>query len=299
MPDKPTDFHGLLSIVTGKLFSIPDRLCGIMRQRKLVILGSGYVARFMLSPTSFYLDVLHTSRKPNHNLSWVPPKQRLGYDLMQRDTWRNIPTDADLLWCFPAAPVEAVREFAAGMRGLPRKLVVLGSTSAYDVLEPDSYPPPRIDESAPIDLSKPRVQGEEFLRKESGAIVLRVSGIYGPNRNPLDWIRTGRVSPSRKYVNLIHVEDLAAVCSAALERGQDGEVYNVSDGMPRTWNEIYMNARARWKLPAIAERPIHESGKRIDTRKLRKHFGQLVHHTDLFGALDELERGRPTTATGP
>jgi hypothetical protein len=261
-----------------------------MKQQRLVILGSGYLARFMLSLTSFYLDVRHTSRDPSNNLTWVTPKQRLHFDLAQRDTWSNIPSGADLLWCFPTAPVDSVRAFAAGLKGSFRKLVVLGSTSAYDVAEPTDYPPPWINESATIDLNKPRVQGEEFLRQECGAIVLRVSGIYGPNRNPLDWIRTGRVRPSRKYVNLVHAEDLAAVCLAALERGQSGEIYNVSDGIPRTWNEIYMIARDRWPLPVISDQLIQESGKRIDTRKLRDKLGESLRHTDLFASLDKLER---------
>ena len=255
----------------------------------VVVLGSGYVARFMLSLTNFYEVVRHTSRNPNHNLTWVSPQQRLQFDLGQPDTWSNVPSGADLLWCFPAAPMESVREFATHIKGSFRKLVVLGSTSAYDVAESLNYPPPWIDESASIDLSKPRVQGEELLRKECGAIVLRVSGIYGPNRNPLDWIRAGRVRPSRKYVNLIHVEDLAAVCVAALERGQRGEVYNVSDGSPRTWNEISMIARDRWHLPEIPEQPTRECGKRIDTRKLRDNLGALLRHTDLFISLHQLE----------
>jgi len=263
-----------------------------MKQHRVVILGSGYLARFMLSLTSFYVDVLHTSRDPNSNLRWVPPKQQVRFDLEQRDTWSNIPSDTDLLWCFPAAPVDSVREFAMRIKGLFRKLVVLGSTSAYDVAASSDYPPPWIDESTSIDLSKPRVQGEELLRKECGAIVLRVSGIYGPNRNPLDWIRTGRVSPSRKYVNLIHVEDLAAVCVAALERGQRGEVYNVSDGTPRTWNEIYMIARDRWRLPEVREQRTQECGKRIDARKLRDELGQSLRHTDLFDSLNGLEGAR-------
>lgn len=269
------------------------------KRRMVVVLGSGYVARFMLSLTNLYEVVRHTSRTPNHNLTWVSPQQRLQFDLAQPDTWSNIPSDTDLLWCFPAAPVDSVREFAMRIKGLFRKLVVLGSTSAYDVATASTYPPPWIDESAPIDLSKSRVQGEEFLRKECGAIVLRVSGIYGPNRNPLDWMRTGRVSPSRKYVNLIHVEDLAAVCVAALERGQRGEVYNVSDGTPRTWNEIYMIARDRWRLPEISEQSTRACGKRIDTRKLRENLGAFLRHTDLFVSLDRLERGPATTAEEP
>src|SRR5215467_2947012 len=270
-----------------------------IKRDMVAVLGSGYVARFMPSLTNLYDIVRHTSRDPNHHLTWVPPQQRLRFDLEQRDTWSNIPSDTDLLWCFPAAPVDSVREFAMRIKGLFRKLVVLGSTSAYDVAASSDYPPPWIDESTSIDLSKPRVQGEELLRKECGAIVLRVSGIYGPNRNPLDWVRTGRVSPSRKYVNLIHVEDLAAVCVAALERGQRGEVYNVSDGTPRTWNEIYMIARDRWRLPEVREQRTQECGKRIDARKLRDELGQSLRHTDLFDSLNGLERGSATTAEEP
>ena len=96
---------------------------------------------------------------------------------------------------------------------------MLGSTSAYDTGGSQEYPPPWIDETAPIDYTKPRVQGEEFLRTECGAIVLRVAGIYGPGRHPYDWITSGRVGLSDKYVNLIHVEDLAAICKAALQCG--------------------------------------------------------------------------------
>jgi len=266
--------------------------CIMLKQDTVVLIGSGYMARFMLSLTDFYADVRYTSRNPHQNLRWVPPNQRVRFDLGQPDTWSNVSPGGDLLWCFPAVPLSSVQQFAAHIKGSFRKLVILGSTSAYDVAGIHHYPPPWIDESAPINLSKPRVQGEEFLRKECGAIVLRVSGIYGPNRNPLDWIRSGRVSPSRKYVNLIHVEDLATMCLAALERGQAGEVYNVSDGMPRTWNEIYMIARDRWHLPTIPEQPVQESGKRIETRKLRDKLGESLRHRELFASLDVLERAK-------
>jgi hypothetical protein len=261
----------------------------------VVVLVSGYLARFMLSLTNFY-DVRHTSRSPNHNLTWVPSQQRLRFDLTQPDTWSNIPSGADLLWCFPAAPVDAVRKFAQAIGSFGR-LVVLGSTSAYDVAESNQYPPHWIDESAPIDLKIPRVQGEEFLREECGAIVLRVSGMYGPNRNPLDWIRTGRVKPSRKYVNLIHVEDLANVCLAALERGRSGEVYNVSDGTPRTWNEIYATAHKRWGITAGTSND-QAVGKRISNRKARTELQCDFLHLDLYASLEALERSRITQQQG-
>ncbi len=255
----------------------------------LVILGSGYTARFLWplvadrSPKIFA-----TSRTPEHHLSYVPPVQRLRFDLSQPDMWKNIPRDADLLWCFPATPLDLVRQFAASLTGLNRRLVVLGSTSAYDLGDSQDYPPPWIDETTPIDLTKPRVQGEEYLRREHGAIVLRVAGIYGPGRNPLDWIRTGRVGPTRKYVNLIHVEDLTAICLAAVERGTPGEAYNVSDGIQRTWEEICLTAEQQWNVHSLRTAVTQDAGKRISNAKLTQDLGYSIRHPDLYEELDRL-----------
>lgn len=208
--------------------------------------------------------------------------------LEQPSTWLNIPMIADLIWCFPATPLAQVQAFAKTLGAMPRRFVVLGSTSAYDVGHSQEYPPAWIDESAHIDLSKPRVQGEEYLRKEHGAIVLRVAGIYGPGRSPLNWIRQGRVGPSRKYVNLIHVEDLAAICLVALEHGKPGEAYNVSDGTPRTWEDIYHTAQTRWGIVATGRRKDDATGKRISTDKLMRTLHPRLQHSDLYTELQSL-----------
>lgn len=256
----------------------------------LVILGSGYTARFLWPLVADRSPkVFATSREPEQHLSYVPPVQRLRFDLSQPGTWGNIPRDADLLWCFPATPIELVRQFIATLTGSPRRIVVLGSTSAYDLGESQAYPPPWIDETAPIDLTKPRVQGEEYLRREQDAVVLRVAGIYGPGRNPLDWIRTGRVKPSRKYVNLIHVEDLAAICLAALERGKPGEVYNVSDGTPHTWEDICETMTGPAAHGSADRAAQEEAGKRIASIKLLRDVGLQLAHSDLYRSLHELE----------
>ncbi|ALA57472.1 hypothetical protein [Nitrospira moscoviensis] len=257
-----------------------------MEHDTLVILGAGYTARVVFPLASRrYVQVFATSREPAKNLPTVAPDQRLQFDLAQPDTWRNIPERADLLWCFPATPPEAVQQFAAAANPSSRRIGVLGSTSAYDVGRSTDYPPPWIDETAPVDLTKPRVRGEEFLRLHCGAIILRVAGIYGPGRNPVTWLKTGRVRPSRKYVNLIHVEDLAAICLATLERGIPGETYNVSDGSPRTWNEIFDWSRAHCELSLIAAPDVRETGKRISISKLTEQLGYTIQHPDLFKEL--------------
>ena len=257
----------------------------------IIILGSGYTGRHLAgSLTATSRPFFATSREPDKNLLQVPTGRRIKFDLEQPSTWPNLPAQADLIWCFPATPLEQVRAFAHTLDAPPRRIVILGSTSAYEGSDHSAeYPPPWIDESALIDQSKPRVQGEEYLREHHGAIVLRVAGIYGPGRNPLDWVRQGRVGPSRKYVNLIHVEDLAAICLAAIEKGKPGETYNVSDGTPYLWSEICTTAQTRWGVAQAAAKEDRSSGKRISTAKLRSELGYVVKHPDLYEALALIE----------
>lgn len=260
-------------------------------QNQLVILGCGYIGRFLYSlATGRHQFVRATSRRPEQQLTAIPSIHRLAFDLERPDTWAHIPAQDDLIWCLPAVPLERVQLFAKSLIAPPGRLIVLSSTSAYGVV-PDSqdYPPPWIDESASIDRVKPRVQGEEFLQNEFGAILLRIAGIYGPGRNPLDWIRQGRVGPSPKYVNLVHAEDLAAICLLALDKGKLGEVYNVSDGHPHTWNEICATAQQRWGITASAAKENRSSGKRISNAKLRSELGYEFQHSDLYSALDLIE----------
>jgi hypothetical protein len=259
----------------------------------IIILGAGYTGKHLsgaLAGTS--RPFFATSRDPARNLSHVSTDRRVRFGLEEPSTWPNIPVDADLIWCFPATPLEQVRAFARKLNGPPRRIVVLGSTSAYELPDrSNEYPPPWTDESASIDLAKQRVQGEEFLQNDCGAIVLRVAGIYGPSRNPIEWVRQGRVSPSRKYVNLIHVEDLAAICLLALEKGKPGETYNVSDGQPHTWNEICATAQQRWGVTTAAVNQDPSPGKRISNAKLQGELGYTFRHPDLYDALTLIESG--------
>lgn len=268
--------------------------------RSLIILGSGYTAKFLLPLAQHrYCQVFATSRDPDRHLTHLNPDQRIRFDLTRPETWQAIPSSTDIVWCFPTVPIELVRQFADAASLHARRLVVLGSTSAYDGALAE-YPPPWVDETAPIDLTQPRVQGEELLRTSYGAIVLRVAGIYGPGRNPVEWIRTGRVSRSRKYVNLIHVEDLASSCLAALTHADSGGVYNLSDGHPRTWMEICQMVEQRWDIRSPDSQDASSTGKRLLNKRmceLLKLWGTGLRYGDLFEALELIQRNSLNEAT--
>ena len=267
----------------------------------LTILGSGYTAKFLLPlARQHYPHVFATSRDPDRHLTHLTRNQRIRFDLARPETWQAVPASADLLWCFPAVPIELVQRFADAASLRTRRLVILGSTSAYDDCASAEYPPPWIDETAPIDLTRPRVQGEELLRNSYGAITLRVAGIYGPGRNPVEWIRTGRVNRSRKYVNLIHVEDLALCCLTALIHAEPGTVYNISNGNPRTWMEICKMAEQRWGIRFPDAQEVGSTGKRVSNKRMCELLtlhGTGLRYRDLFETLELIQRDSLNEAT--
>jgi nucleoside-diphosphate-sugar epimerase len=263
----------------------------------IVILGTGYTGRAIYTAaTAQGVSALVTSRTPDAHLDFASPSHRLSFDLERKATWRNIPLGCDLIWCFPATPSNAVSSFAdAALRNAGR-IVVLGSTSAYEVSTTD--PDALLDESAPVARTRPRVIGEDYLRTHAGATVLRVAGIYGPGRNVLDWIRRGKVGPSRRYVNLVHVEDLAAICLSALKEGHSGEIYNVSDGQPRRWSEICEVARTRWGVVPVKRDSAQGTGKRLSIAKLIRDLQYRFQHPDVYAALDAIERATSSRPPG-
>lgn len=267
----------------------------------LTILGSGYTAKFLLPLAQpRYTHIFATSRDPDRHLSHLRPDQRIRFDLARPETWQAIPTSADIVWCFPAVPIELVQQFADAASLGTRRLVVLGSTSAYSDCVSAEYPPPWVDETAPIDLTIPRVQGEELLRTSYGAVVFRVAGIYGPGRNPVEWIRTGRVNRSRKYVNLIHVVDLASSCLAALMHADSSGVYNISDGNPRTWMDICQMVEQRWDIQSSDSQDATSTGKRVSNKRLcelLKLDGTGLRYRDLFETLELIRRNSLNEAT--
>lgn len=256
-------------------------------KRKVVLLGgSGYTGRVLAHVFSVLdHDVVSTSRSPARNFASIGPAVQVKFDLGEKTTWHNVPPAWSLVWLFPADPVDAVREFADRRLNNFERIVVIGTTSSYLQKEEGEI----VTEQSPLDISKPRVAGEMYLQ-ELGAIVLRSGGIYGLGRNPLDWLRNGLVTNANKYVNLVHVEDLALTVVAALESSLQGEHFIVTDGTPHRWNEIAEWARVRGFLPHIElhNEPSADSRRLSNTKLIAKLHPWLIH-LDLFKELQKLE----------
>nr|WP_246551227.1 SDR family oxidoreductase [Geobacter hydrogenophilus] len=144
------------------------------------------------------------------------------------------------------------RAFCAAVRPgeEPAKVVYLSTSGVYgdcgDLIVTEDTPA-----NPQTARAKRRYDAETVFRawgKERGVpiVVLRVTGIYGPGRLPLQQLTSGQpvlFESEASYTNRIHSEDLARVCMAAAEKGEDGDIFNVSDGNPGTMTE-YFNACA-------------------------------------------------------
>ena len=139
---------------------------------------------------------------------------------------------------------------------LPLRLVYISTSGVYgdqqgELTSELTTPAPQVDRA------KRRYHAEQQLtkwamEKNVGLTVLRVGGIYGPGRLPLQRLKDQipmlheHLSPQ---TNRIHADDLARVCVAAASDNAAGEIYNVSDGTNSNMTEYFNTIADYCDLP--------------------------------------------------
>lgn len=118
--------------------------------------------------------------------------------------------------------------------------------------------------------------------------IFRLSGIYGPGRNPITKLRRGKaqriVKPGQVF-NRVHVDDIATVLAASIERPRAGAIYNVTDDAPAPPQTVTEFAATLTGLPLppaidfeVAEmrpmaRSFYSENKRVRNRLIREELG--------------------------
>lgn len=141
-----------------------------------------------------------------------------------------------------------MRNFLGACSGAarPERILYFSTTGVYGDCHGDW-----VDESWPanpgVDRARRRRDAEEQLaawRRETGGerVILRVAGIYGPHRLPLDRLRK-RLPLVREeeapFTNRIHVDDLVDAAIAAMDNAPDDALFNACDGHPSTMNDYF------------------------------------------------------------
>jgi nucleoside-diphosphate-sugar epimerase len=129
-----------------------------------------------------------------------------------------------------------------------------------------------VDETAPArptsERGLRRVLAErawlEFGRESGRRVELfRLAGIYGPGRSVIDSLRAGtarRIVKPGQVFNRIHVDDVARVVAAAIDKATGHSVFNVADDEPAPPEDVVAYAAELLGLPVPAAVPFDKAG---------------------------------------
>ena len=237
-------------------------------------------------------------------------------DLDNPDTLMDLPVHDAVIYYFAPPPdggaddprMHAFMEYV-GHVWHPLQIIYTSTTGVYGDCD-GAW----VTEQSPVNpqnqRSKRRVAAENILRKWHDAttipvVILRVAGIYGPGRLPVDRIRSGQAvldEIDAPYSNRIHSEDLARICIVAAEYTVPGyHIFNVSDGHPTTMTDYYNRVAADAGLTPprtiSMEQAMREfspmrlsfltESKRIDNHRMLSELGITLLFPDLETGLKQ------------
>jgi nucleoside-diphosphate-sugar epimerase len=164
-----------------------------------------------------------------------------------------------------------------------------------------------VDESSTVqprtDRGRRRISAEEMTRvwcneRRVRRVVLRVPGIYGPNRLPLERLRHFEPVVREREAginNRIHVDDLVEACRCAITNSEARGVYNVTDGQPLS-STTFINMVAKVAgLPTPPQVSMEEAqltfsperlsflneSRRVSNERMLKHLGVVLKYADV------------------
>ncbi len=117
--------------------------------------------------------------------------------------------------------------------------------------------------------------------------VFRLAGIYGPGRGPFAKVRAGtarRIVKEGQVFSRIHVEDIASVLEASIQRPHAGAIYNVCDDEPAPPEDVIEHAAKLLGVPVPPAVPFGEAdlspmarsfyaeSKRVSNARIKKEL---------------------------
>ena len=138
--------------------------------------------------------------------------------------------------------------------------------------------------------------------------MFRLAGIYGPGRSQIDQLRRGtarRIIREGQVFNRIHVDDIATVLAAAIEKPAPGGIYNLSDDHPSPPQDVVTYAADLLGVAPPPEIPFDEADlspmgrgfyseiKRTCNNRMKADFGVSLTFPDYRAGLRAILEGAP------
>ncbi len=222
------------------------------------------------------------------------------YDWLNPKREPSLPEVDSLLISVSHAAVESVPPNETHVRGLRNlfasrtdwfeKAVYLSTTGVFASQGAGEW----VDESSPTGPKRPgsiaALSAENWLNEHlpsSKRTILRLAGIYGPNRIPnIERLRNRlpMETDPNAYLNLVHVRDIASIVWQNMMKPDLSDLYCVSDGSPVLRRDYYSEIcrwlgfpNPNWNSSTQASENLEgripkrgDDNKRISNRKLVK-----------------------------
>ncbi|VEG90718.1 SDR family oxidoreductase [Legionella spiritensis] len=269
-----------------------------------LIIGYGYCA--------YYLARLLLQKKQTvtavsrHQPSTNQPAglNHVCHDIRQPFVWTE--PDTVLYYFVPPPPTgvtdPCLRQFLASSSLSLRKVIYCGSSGVYG-----DHQGAWVNEQSPCpiryDRQKRRLNAEQqwhnfCAERAIDSLILRVSGIYGPNRLPVEAAKAQSplIAPDEApYSNQVYVKDLACIMVGLAEQDDGQGCINISDGHPQKMGTIQRLTAEQlgikpapcepfdsvWQKASPMKREFMSASKRLRIEKLQSTLKSPISLTPL------------------
>lgn len=273
-----------------------------------LILGYGYCGFYLAQHLlKQHGEVTAVSRHYDPAL-YLPGLQHVAGDLLDLDIEQK--EELTVYYLIPPPPSgdydSLLQDFLSTTSLKPTKIVYFGSSAVYG-----NHQGKWVGERAKCRIQHDRQlrrldaeqQWKRFARKNKAAyVLLRIAGIYGPNRLPIEAARSQSplLFPQQApYINHILVTDLVKIASQLAAKSNVQGIFNIADGHPKkmgalqqlvahhldypaasfqAWNEI-------WETASDMKREIMQSSRRLSIELLKKELGNDLVFTPMTAGI--------------
>lgn len=279
--------------------------------RFALIVGCGYVGKHLAKALQPAHRVTGTVRSDASRQTLQALNiQSVVLDLDKPHSHESLPREltehAALFYLAPPPPQglsdTRLDRFLPMVQFMPDVFVYISTTGVYGDADGG-----QVDETTKVNpqtqRAERRVSAEDMTRvwcteNQVRRVVLRVPGIYGPDRLPLERLRKGEpvIALSEAGItNRIHVDDLVGACLAAERNTEARGVYNVTDGNSMSGTEFTLHVATLANLPEPPQISMDEArlvlsaermsfldeSRRVSNRRMLHELGVKLKYADI------------------
>lgn len=202
-----------------------------------------------------------------------------------------------------------LRDFGPDIKARARQFEWVGYLSTTGVY--GDHQGQWVDENAPLTPATKRgiarVEAEAQWQNipELKLHIFRLAGIYGPGRGPFSKVKNGtarRIIKKNQVFSRIHVDDIAQVLQASINRPRSGAVYNVCDDYPAPPQDVIAHAAELLGMPlppavkfeeaemTPMARSFYAESKKVNNDLIKTELGVSLRYRDYRQGLAALLR---------